>query len=285
MNNLKVYEKEDVRVIHEEFDSINSLLNTLSSRPKNKIMKDADSSESGTYSFTNTNSYSEAESLLVSGYSGILDKIKLGIKQASKSLLDYEVPKSTIIEDVQGATPIVPNYLSGIPKSMTFRKQLPKKIKTINLVYSPNENCSTSAEDFIKAGVAILSAIRVIEKNNISIKLDCMFTDTYNSKEVIVSTVKVKDYKDRLDLQKLCFPLAHPSMERRIGFKYIETVPEMSQKGFHYGYGRTTDLKELDKWINLPKNSVLLTLRQINHDLNNDPKEVINYINSKINGK
>lgn len=37
--------------------------------------------------------------------------------------------------------------------------------------------------------------------------------------ETTFPTVVIKNYGQRFDLQKVCFPLAHPSMLRRIGFK------------------------------------------------------------------
>lgn len=280
----EVYEKDGVRVVHEYFPSIYHLLETLDSRPNNKVMESERSSITGSKDFTGTSSYEEAKELLASGYTDILSQLTLGIKKATKAIKDIETAKSYLIEDVIGCVPIIPNYLQGLPKTMSYRKPVPKKTKTIHIIYSPAENCCTSTEEFIKAGVAILSAIRVIEKGNVSIQLDSLFTESYSesSKEYCFGLVKIKDYKDRLDLQKLCFPIAHPSMLRRIGFKFLETVPELKSTGFRGGYGRSMDADHMEEHMKLPKDAVLLNLRLVGNQLGNDPKKVIEYINKKL---
>lgn len=282
--NHQVYTKNGMSVIHETFSSINQLLNVISTRKNNPAMESANSSmEKGDKDWYGTETYSEATELIVKGYTDILDRVKSELAKRTKSLSDFEVNKSSLVEDVQGYVPIVPNYLLGLPKSMSFRKPIAKKIKTINVVYAPTENCGTGVETFIESGVALLAAIRAIEKNNISVRLDCIFTDSKNNSDLVIGSVRIKNYRDRLDLQKICFPLAHPSMLRRIGFKHLETVPDLTNEGFAYGYGSTPDLEVLEKSLNLASNVVLMNLRLIKGNLQNDPKKIIEYINNKIN--
>lgn len=285
--NFQVFEKDKKRIIQEYFPSIHLMLECLDSRKNNNVMRDEHSStEKGSGEWTGTRSYEEATDLIVKGYVDILDKLTLGINQAIKSIKDSTITKSQLIEDVQGATPIVPNYILGLPNTMSYRQPTVKKIKTINILYSPTENCGSEKDDFIDAGVAILSAIRAIEKGHISIKLDCLFCDCDVLGESVFGIVRLKDYKDRLDLQKLCFPLAHPSMLRRFGFKFLETVPELSDTDFRDGYGSTPDLEKLEKYLSVPNNTVILNLRLVKYKLNNDPIKVIKYINDKLsNGK
>lgn len=229
-----------------------------------------------------TNNYEEAKNLIIKGFTDILDKLRLGIQKTVESHNTPDTSKSYIIEDVCGYVPIIPNYLQGLPKSMFHRQSVTRKIKTIHLIYGPSANSGVSPENFIKAGIALLSAIKTIEKSNITIKLDCMFFASFTEQEAVIGLVQVKDYKDRLDLQKLCFPMAHPSMERRIGFKFLETIPELEDPDFTYGYGSAPNLTNLKGILKLPKDTVLLTLKLINGQLNNDPCKIIEYINKRI---
>lgn len=280
---FQVYEKGDTKVTQECFSSIHHMLACLDSRDNNSAMHDQHSStERGDSDWAGTSSYEEAVELLTCGYTDILDKLSLGINKAMKSLNDFDLNKSYIVEDVQGACPIIPNYLQGLPKTMSYRQQIAKKVKTINIIYAPTANCSTGANEFIEAGIGLLSAIRAIEKSNISIKLDCMFKNSYEGKEAVIGSVRVKNYRDRLDLQKLCFPIAHPSMLRRIGFKFLETVPGLTNRGFAHGYGRSPNIDELTKYIKLPENTVLLNFSLVHDELECDPKKIIEYINKKI---
>lgn len=283
---LQNYEKGGVKVTQEYFSSIHHMLACLDSRKNNQAMHDQHSStERGDSEWAGTSSYDEAVKLLTCGYTDILGRLSLGIKKAMKSLQDYDFSKSSIIEDVQGAAPIVPNYLRGLQKTMSYRQPISKKVKTINIVYAPTANCGTGAEEFIEAGIALLSAIRAIEKSNIAIKLDCMFKNSYEGREVVIGSVRIKNYRDRLDLQKLCFPIAHPSMLRRIGFKFLETVPGLTNRGFASGYGRSPDMSELTNYLKLQDNTVLLNFYLVHNELGCDPKKIIEYINEKVQNR
>lgn len=283
---LQNYEKGGVKVTQEYFSSIHHMLACLDSRKNNQAMHDQHSStERGDSEWAGTSSYDEAVKLLTCGYTDILGRLSLGIKKAMKSLQDYDFSKSSIIEDVQGAAPIVPNYLRGLPKTMSYRQPISKKVKTINIVYAPTANCGTGAEEFIEAGIALLSAIRAIEKSNIAIKLDCMFNNSYEGREAVIGSVRIKNYRDRLDLQKLCFPIAHPSMLRRIGFKFLETVPGLTNRGFASGYGRSPDMSELTNYLKLQDNTVLLNFYLVHNELGCDPKKIIEYINEKVQNR
>lgn len=283
---LQNYEKGGVKVTQEYFSSIHHMLACLDSRKNNQAMHDQHSStERGDSEWAGTSSYDEAVKLLTCGYTDILGRLSLGIKKAMKSLQDYDFSKSSIIEDVQGAAPIVPNYLRGLPKTMSYWQPISKKVKTINIVYAPTANCGTGAEEFIEAGIALLSAIRAIEKSNIAIKLDCMFKNSYEGREAVIGSVRIKNYRDRLDLQKLCFPIAHPSMLRRIGFKFLETVPGLTNRGFVSGYGRSPDMSELTNYLKLQDNTVLLNFYLVHNELGCDPKKIIEYINEKVQNR
>lgn len=283
---LQNYEKGGVKVTQEYFSSIHHMLACLDSRKNNQAMHDQHfSTERGDSEWAGTSSYDEAVKLLTCGYTDILGRLSLGIKKVMKSLQDYDFSKSSIIEDVQGAAPIVPNYLRGLPKTMSYRQPISKKVKTINIVYAPTANCSTGAEEFIEAGIALLSAIRAIEKSNIAIKLDCMFKNSYEGREAVIGSVRIKNYRDRLDLQKLCFPIAHPSMLRRIGFKFLETVPGLTNRGFASGYGRSPDMSELTNYLKLQDNTVLLNFYLVHNELGCDPKKIIEYINEKVQNR
>lgn len=284
--NLQRYEKGGIKVMEEYFSSIHHMLACLDGRENNTGMFDQNASDDRRDpDWYGTASYKEAAKLLTCGYTDILDKLNLGIRKAMKSLSDYDLSKSHMIDDVQGAVPIIPNYLRGLPKTMSYRQPVVKKVKTMNIIYAPTSNSCTGANEFIEAGIALLSAIRVIEKSNVSVKLDCMFKNAYESKEAVIGIVRIKNYRDRLDLQKLCFPIAHPSMLRRIGFKFLETVPGLTNTGFAGGYGRSPNLDELTNYFKAPDNTVVLNFSLVHNQLGCDPKQVINYINEKIQKK
>ena len=147
----------------------------------------------------------------------------------------------------------MPNAILNLPDSMINIERHPQKQKTLDIIYSMGANCGEDAQLFIDAGVVLLTAIKILEINRISVRLKVGFmlgTEDYSGKsgEITCPTVLVKDYGQRADLQKLCFPLAHPSMFRRFGFKWLETTPGITSKAWQCGYGYACEDDVGSRW-------------------------------------
>ena len=257
----------DRKYIIENFNSIEEMIKILKTRPKNNIMKDRNSSEDSSYSFTNTNSYEEAEELIKNGYIEILNKIKSGLK------FNVTENSKTIPENnVFGYIPNVPNAIMNLPKSMIYQKRIPRKVSTIDLIYCSTSNSGTGSDSFIKNGIKILNIINSLEQNNIRVNLKAAVFDGETNNEKCLATVNLKNYKEKLNLQKICFPIAHPSMLRRFGFKWLETTSKITNDNWQYGYG-----KSIKDYSGFPIDSIILSLDEINY-LNEEE-----IINEKIN--
>lgn len=233
--------------IYEEFDNISYLLSTLENRKNNSIMKDSHSSETSSYNFTNTNSYEEAAMMLRTGYKEVLPQVQSLIKK--NNLINYSnlnLKRKQQNMNI-GFVPHIPNALQNKPDSMiniipNFQK---KKVK--NIVYANGANCAVPIETFIEAGVALVSAINVLELSGVSTKLSVGFMPSIIDDELVCPTLRIKNYGERFNIEKICFPLIHPSMFRRIGFKWLETCLNLTKKEFAWGYGRSPELDVLKK--------------------------------------
>ena len=212
------------------------------------------------YIWYGTNAYEEAVKLLREGYVEILPRVKSEYKKNVNILSEkFSISKSRPIDSFCGGIPNVPNTLLGLPKTMLNRDPIVRRIKTIDIIYSPTGPYRVKPKRFIEAGIALLSAIELIERSRIQIRLISCFASSHIQGEAIIGTVVIKEYSDRLDIQKLCFPLAHPSMLRRIGFKFTETVPGMT-KDFTDGYGMAMDYSQFCSLYKRKPQTVLLTL-------------------------
>ena len=274
-----------MEIVKEHFKSIHQLLGVLNSRPNNSVMANEDSSQSGSYDFTGSHSYEEAVQLFREGYKEILPKIMSKMKRMEKDLSsEFQFTKKIRPQNsIEGVVPNVPNAILGLPQSMIDMKRFPQKQKTLNIIYEMGANCGTNKELFINAGVVLLTAIKILETRRISVKLTLGFMAGKANKQGNFPTVDLKDYGQRLDLQKLCFPLAHPSMFRRIGFKWLETNPDITDKDFRFGYGRspadeTKEWKDFVNQLNLPKNARVLRAQDIDQ-MKFDVGKLIDYLN------
>lgn len=226
-------------IVHENFKSLLHFLDIIENRNVNKVFKEIESrlsSEHGSERFTKTNSYFESSELIKTGYSEPLDQLKKGINKKVSSAVQT---KTRAKMDIVGFTPIVPAVLIGRPDSMFNRVKTPQKQKMINLVYNFGGTANISPAELIKGGINFLSLVNILEKQGYRIKIDLLLVTALQGRKITSTSclITVKEFSQRLNLLKLCYPLVHPSMLRRNGFKWIETQPELTDSDYLRGYG------------------------------------------------
>lgn len=256
-------------VIYEHFSNLHQLIQTITNRPNNEVMKNEFSSQTGSEEFTLTTSWDHAVQLLQSGYTDILGEIKKGMTKHAKC--KDVANRRMVTTAVQGVTPHIPNAIVGLPNSMIHYENKQRKTKAISIVYVLSAASRVEAKDLFQSGIALLSLIHALELRRYRIALKVMFFGAEKENEQAIGTVTIKQYQQHLDLHKLCFPIAHPSMLRRIGFKWLETVPGLSHPDFRSGYGRPIPLEELSAIHGIKqKNEHFInweTLKECNYDI------------------
>jgi hypothetical protein len=236
--------KQAKTIVHEHFKTLEKFMVTMQDRPLNAAFKgerDEVSSmrdetykkESGRKSWAGTYTYNEAEAVLLKGYKEPLEKMKTAILKIGENAPNA---RPRIQNDFIGFAPNVPNAINNIPLNMINRHKVAPKAKTIHLTYSICAAAKTTTNDMIKGGIMFISLVNSLEKQGYRVKIDVIFSTIENGTAAAV-TVTLKDYDQQTNLLKLAFPLVHPSMLRRFCFKWLETTPELREKGFVYGYG------------------------------------------------
>lgn len=262
----------------EEFNSIFELMNTLKERPNNRFMRDEHSSQKVSDSgWSGTKTYEEAESLLIYGYNDPVKNIKNNLIKNKKLVgkMYNLIPKPIATNQVVGFVPNVPNALMGLPKSMISVEKINRKKKTISIIYATGGSVGVEPETLESAGAALVSAINLIELAGIQTKLSVGFIPSIYDKQIIFPTVNIKNFNERFSLQKICFPMIHTSMFRRIGFKYLETCPGM-EEDFSCGYGRPASLEEIKDCLK-EKDTYIINREWITkHD--NSIEEILKYM-------
>lgn len=268
----------DYSLYREDFGSIYSLLNTVNNRENNSFMCDRNVSQKhGDEEWMGTSSYEEAQSLLIHGYEDPIKSIKSNLAKNKKltSKIYNSIPKPIVQNRAVGFVPNVPNALKGLPESMITLEKLHKKKKTISIIYAIGGNVNVESDVLVSAGTALVSAINLIELSGVQTELSIGFMPTKETKQIIFPTVKIKGYGERFSLQKICFPMIHPAMFRRIGLKYLETCPGMGED-FSHGYGRSPELEDLKNLIK-DKNTCVINRAWITEH-ENDIEEILKYM-------
>lgn len=249
------YSGIDIDVI--SYKSIQEFYNYLISTPINKSFRweELKSVKNG-YSFTGTESFDEAVDLLKNGYKEGSSKLQKRLKvEETKMAL---VTKRKTVYGVQGYQPCVPLYLNGVPTNMITTVNKPVKQKIVVLNKDISYNASFTKEEIEEESIKAFRIIRKLESQGYRCELNGVLGTSERFKSnprAFACRVRIKSADERLNISKMAFPLIHPSMLRRLYFRFIEVYPEVT-KSFTSGYGSplsSDTLRELYDGYLLPK--------------------------------
>lgn len=222
--------------ITETFNGVNEFLNVIGKREPNKVFKDEVlGSEHNSSEFTMTKNYAESVEIMTTGYKDGLNDLKKckGTKVCHTSNVRKHIPQAGIV----GYAPHVPNAIAGVPQSMISSQKIEQHAKVLTIVYDCGAHSSVSAKKFVKAGRNILDLVMMLELQGYRVRVDIQEAFcTY--KEKAICRITVKNHRQPINPLKISYLMLHPSFFRRQGFKWLETVPELTNYSFNSGYGR-----------------------------------------------
>lgn len=208
-------EKEYVNL----FDNITDLSQYLST--KKKKPNRSNSSEDKDESFSGTKSYEEAFNLFKYGDEELLKTFKESEDRINiQKIIGNAVRKQKYENRLYGCIPNVPAYLIGNPLNMINPEIGRVSHKVINIFLSIGVPWYIKKEDIIRTGIVYLGVIDLLERNGYRCNLYAGITASKAKHEYMY--VRIKTDREPLNLKKLVFPLVHPSMLRRIYFKWAE---------------------------------------------------------------
>ena len=224
-----------------EFNNLQEFYKYLCDTPLNDSFKWKHlASVEGDYRFTQTNSYEEAVDLFHNGWSEMSQRLSQRLKAEGK-MEQFMVAKS--VQSVVGFQPIVPLYLSGIPNNMINRKMQPVKQKVVTLNKLVAYSYDVSIDEIVEESIKAFRIIQKLEAQNYRVNLNVVLgvykSSGYRSdtiKNGYVIKIKLKKANEKLNISKLAFPLVHPSMLRRLFFRFVEVYPGVPDE-YTKGYG------------------------------------------------
>lgn len=225
-----------MKVLYEEFENLRAMDKAINTRPENGVFKNYDcASKDKDKSFTRTNTYEEAVELFNKGWDELLEEVKRGIAKNIKA--NVTTTKVRPRNDVVGYAPCVPNAILGLPQSMISTERTVSKVKAVTITYSMSVTCGYSEQQILDSGIVVLNIVNDLEMQGYRVRLNLEFFGSKEGNDLSVARVCVKDWRQPLDLKKLTFPVAHPSMFRRFGFRWLETTPNLTNRSYRSGYG------------------------------------------------
>lgn len=237
----------------QEFDSIGQFYKYICDTPLNSVFRWGNlSSNSGSRYFTQTDSFEDATQLMKNGWQEMAQKLTTKLNVLQKQIKPMQKSINTL--SVAGYQPVVPLYLAGVPTDMVSKKLVTTKSKIVNITKCVTYSAKITTEQIVEESIKALQVVKKVEAQgyrvNLAIVLACR---GYDGTEILAK-VRIKNANERLNNSKVAFPMVHPSMLRRLFFRYIETNPNVTEC-FKIGYGSPIEYSDLCK--KLPDDIVL----------------------------
>ena len=222
--------------VTETFNGVHEFLNVIGKREPNNVFKnEIPSSEFSSSDFTMTESYAESVEIMSTGYKEGLDNLKKckGTKVNHTGNVRKHIPQAGIV----GYAPHVPNAIAVVPQSMITSQKIEQRAKVLTIVYDCGAHSGVAAKKFVKAGRNILDLVMMLELQGYRVRVDIQEAFCTH-KEKAICRITVKNHRQPINPLKISYLMLHPSFFRRQGFKWLETVPELTNSSFTSGYGR-----------------------------------------------
>lgn len=226
-----------------EFKSIHEFEKFITENQENKVFKGcrhlaSRDKKHWTVDFTKTKSFDEAIELLHDGWTDKAEELTKKLKAVERDMAP--VMKQQRCVSVAGYQPIVPLFLAGQPADMVGTRMQPVKQKVVTLVKSVSYSGNVEPEEWTEQGLKALAVVKKLESNGHRVNVDIVRGgyDPGTKSNGIVCRVRVKNANERLNVSKLAFTMCHPSIQRRLMFRFTEVYDRVSS-GYRSTYGMT----------------------------------------------
>ena len=166
--------------------------------------------------------FKEAEDLMNNGYD-------VGAKKLMDRVLKVhnEAPAHVPTYSVSGGAPVVARAIMGVPRAMVSMKVVAKPSPTRRVFIVNTTGHTADSEKLLDSGAVMLNICNQLEMSGVRTEIYSLpkFSYTYSRQHQYSCgcMVKIKGYRDPFNFKKMAYLIAHTSMFRRHGFKWLET--------------------------------------------------------------
>lgn len=253
----KYYQKKDYMIMEYTFDSITEFLDYLDVAPTNTKIWNGCSlkSKTGSSNFCRTESFEEAVELCKYGYHEDFQRL-VGLKISLEKYIKLTSKKNKQYNYYVGYTPDVKAYLDGNPLSMLNRENPTRR--HIDIYYNIGVPWQVTSGQIFNRGAITLNLVEILENMGFSVDLN-IFDIGHEDKLIHYAKFNLKKSGERLNIQKLYFPMCHPSFLRRLLFRLEEVTPDIT-RDFTDGYGHACDDYTTRDVLDLKENDMVICL-------------------------
>lgn len=186
-----------------------------------------------------TPSFAAARKLALNGWQEGREQIAKLTRNLEVRLLS-RIVREDVNYDVEGMAFDVARYLEGEPEHWARLEESTMQAdshKHVRIVMNTIVSGGVTTDVMIARGSVIAALVELLEYAGTRVELWAGFGARIRAGGRYDLQVRVKAYDQPLDMARVAFALAHPSMSRRMGFALIEHAPAHLEKYLHGGYG------------------------------------------------
>ena len=187
-----------------------------------------------------------------------------GMQQAKKMESELGTPQSAELStkpviDYVGGMIVIPAYVanlemarSGLPTKIMFNPSKPVDKPIIRVIVNTGILASCKTRIKMAKGVAIMALVKRLEVCGQRVEL-VAWKGTKDEGYWVENSTVIKAATQHLDMGIITYVFAHPSMNRRQGFRWIETINDKRMKPFIHGMGSTMELTDTEGGENVKR--------------------------------
>jgi len=198
--------------------------------------------------FAETKTFEEAVKLATEGWQEGLDKAK-NFTASLYNRLSQVIEKPEVLFDVTGNDYDIALVNQGVPECWMYTETHEEEgsggKKFIHIVFNVSASGGVSSGVLINRGAAVAALVDLFEAAGRAVILDIVDTSGFHKQKkryIYEAHIRVKNADQPLDLGRVIFGMAHPSMLRRLMFSVQEGIKEVMP--FTPGYGSVEEIEE-----------------------------------------
>lgn len=202
-------------------------------------------SKLGDYAFTGTEDFEEADEMITDGYTEGLKALKAVTADKTPKRASYDVYKSQI-----GFLPSVGDVVAGNPVNMyNVRKSVRATTKVVDVVIDNNYGCNATTEEIERNAVEITTAVLRLEKSGYRVGLHILNGGSHYKNDDSYFIVTIKKPNQEMDLQRMSYPMLHPSFLRRHGFAIFERLNKLTPGLARFDHEAEKHIQEVNRGL------------------------------------
>jgi hypothetical protein len=217
----------------ETFDTLEAFIERAGGKPATAHYQ---SVENG-FKFTGTHSFFEAVAIARDGWKEGRELVEAA-RAHFEQITGSRVRRLVTVNDVAGFAPDVPAFLTGSPDCMLAREteETEGAGKILKIVVQGVASFAISKMEIMRKGALIVALVDALESAGRSVELVVDFTSGDTAPNRTSASLTAKRAGEPVEIDRLAFVLAHPSMLRRFAFGVFEkNAAFMTWAGSGYG--------------------------------------------------